>query len=59
MLKNLSAGQKTQFSPWVVNIPWEREWLPNPVFLPGKSYGQRSLAGHTPWDFKSRTRLNN
>ena len=27
--------------------PWRREWLPTPVFLPGKSHGQRSLAGYT------------
>ena len=26
-------------------IPWRREWLPTPVFLPGKFNGQRSLAG--------------
>ena len=25
------------------------EWLPTPVFLPGESYGQRSLAGCDPW----------
>ena len=24
------------------------EWLPTPVFLPGKSRGQRSLAGYSP-----------
>ena len=24
------------------------EWLPTPVFLPGKSHGQRSLAGYSP-----------
>jgi len=23
-------------------------WQPTPVFLPGKSHGQRNLAGHTP-----------
>ena len=23
-------------------------WQPTPVFLPGKSHGQRSLAGHSP-----------
>ena len=23
--------------------------LPTPVFLPGKSHGQRSLAGYSPW----------
>ena len=30
-------------------ISWRREWLPTPVFLPGKSHGQRSLAGYHPW----------
>ena len=24
--------------------PWRRKWQPTPVFLPEKSYGQRSLA---------------
>ena len=23
-----------------------------PVYLPGKSHGQRSLVGYSPWDFK-------
>ena len=25
------------------------KWLPNPVFLPGEFYGQRSLVGYSPW----------
>ena len=25
-------------------------WQPTPVFLPGKSHGQRSLIGYSPWD---------
>ena len=29
--------------------PWRRKWQPTPVFLPGKSHGQRSLAGYSPW----------
>ena len=29
-------------------IPWRRVWQPTPVFLPGESYGQRSLAGYSP-----------
>ena len=33
-------------------IPWRTEWLPIPVFLPGESHGQRSLAGYSPWDSK-------
>ena len=31
------------FDPWVGRIPWRRAWQPTPVFLPGQSYGQRSL----------------
>ena len=33
-------------------IPWRRKWQPTPVFLPGDSYGQRSLAGYSPWGCK-------
>ena len=33
--------------------PWRREWQPTPVFLPGKSYGQRFLVGYSPWGRKS------
>ena len=28
---------------------WRRKWQPAPVFLPGKSHGQRSLVGCSPW----------
>ena len=28
---------------------WRRQWHPNPVLLPGKSHGQRSLVGCSPW----------
>ena len=27
---------------------WRRKWQPTPVFLPGESHGQRSLAGYSP-----------
>ena len=40
------------FDPWVWKIPWRRKWQPTPVFLPGKSHGQRSLAGYSPWGCK-------
>ena len=36
------------FDPWVRKILWRREWQPTPVFLPGESHGQRSLAGYSP-----------
>ena len=32
----------------VRKIPWRKDWLPTPVFLPGKSHGQRSLVGYSP-----------
>ena len=37
------------FDPWVGKIPWRRKWQPTPVFLTGKSHGQRNLAGYSPW----------
>ena len=36
------------FDPWVRKIPWRRQWQPTPIFLPGKSHEQRSLAGYSP-----------
>ena len=52
MVKNLPAIRRPRFSPWVRKIPWRREWLLTPVFLPGKSHRQRSLVGYSPWDPK-------
>ena len=46
------------FDPWVRKITWRRKWQPAPVFLPGKSHGQRSLAGYSPQGHKSQTRLS-
>ena len=40
------------FDPWVGKIPWRRKWQPTPVFLPGQSRGQRSLAGYSLWGHK-------
>ena len=36
------------FNPWVRKIPWRREWLPTPIFLPVKSHRERSLVGYSP-----------
>ena len=54
-VKNPPAMQGTQrrgFDPWVGKIPWRRVWQPTSVFLPGKSRGQRSLMGCSPWGRK-------
>ena len=56
MIKNLpaNAGDKRDggFDPWVRKILWRRKWQPTPVFLPGKSHGQRSLTGYNPLGHK-------
>ena len=36
----------------VGKIPWNRNWQPTPVFSPGKSHGQRNLAGYSSWGQK-------
>ena len=41
MVKNLPV--MPVIDPWFGKIPWGREWLPTPVFLPGKSHEQRTL----------------
>ena len=41
-----------RFNPWIRKIPWRRKWQPAPIFLPGKSHGQRSLMGYSPWGHK-------
>ena len=33
----------------ISSIPWRRKWQPAPVFLPGESHEQRSLAATVPW----------
>ena len=44
--------KRCRFEPWVGDIPWRRKWQPTPVFLPGESYAQSSLAGYSPWGHK-------
>ena len=40
--------RRPRFDPWVEKILWRRKWQPTVEFLPGKSHGQRSRAGHSP-----------
>ena len=37
------------FRVWLCFFHWRRQWHPSPVLLPGKSHGQRSLVGCSPW----------
>ena len=59
---NLHTMQKT----WVQSLgqedPWRRKWQPTPVFLPGETRRERSLAGYSPRGRKEAgmtERLNN
>ena len=45
-------SRRPRFNHWVGKMPWRREWLPTPVFLPGKSHGQWNLVGYSPWGFE-------
>ena len=47
MVKNLPAIWETRINLWVGKIPWRRKWQPTPVFLPGKSHGQKNLADYS------------
>ena len=58
VVKNPPAMQEMWVQPLVGKSPWRRKWQSTRVFLPGKSHGQRSLAGGSPWDRKSQTQLS-
>ena len=49
MVKSLPEMWETWVDLRVGKISWRRKWRPTPVFLPGKSRGQRSLADYSPW----------
>ena len=52
------SGKKSACNAWDIrSLPgsgrsWRRKWQPIPEFLPGKSHGQRSLAGYSPRGWK-------
>ena len=49
--------RRHSFDPWVRQILCRRKWQPTPVFLPGKSHEQRSLAGYITW-YRKRVKRN-
>ena len=53
-MKLIGKGNKqtTPIAGGYRKIPWRRKWQPTPVLLPGKSHGQRSLVGYSPWGCK-------
>ena len=52
MVKRLSAMLETQVRSLGREDPWRRKWQSTPLFLPGKSHGQRSLVGYSSWGLK-------
>ena len=52
MVKHLSTMWETQVWSLGREVPWRRKWQSTPVLLPGKSHGQRSLVGYSPWGRK-------
>ena len=54
MVKHLSTMLETQFRSLGWEDPLEKEMTIPPVLLPGKSHGQRSLAGYSPWGHRVR-----
>ena len=49
---NAGETEGTVLIPGLGRSPGRRAWQPTPVFLPGESHGQRSLAGYSPWGHK-------
>ena len=49
--------QETWFDPWIVKIPWRREWLPAPVFRPGEFHGLYSQWDHKELDMTKQFSL--
>ena len=57
LLSRLSGEEPTCDAGDVSSIPGsgryaQRKWQRIPVFLPGKSHGQRNLVVYSPWDHK-------
>ena len=48
MYKLTTETPALSLAPSAVQL-WRRQWHPTPVLLPGKSHGQRSLVGCSPW----------
>ena len=52
LASSLPIDKRRRFDPCVRKITLEKGMATHPVFLPGESHGQRSLAGYSPWGRK-------
>ena len=57
MVNNLSAMQETRVEPLCWEVPWKRQWLLTPVFLPWEFHGQRACRAIVHVVTKSHTWL--
>ena len=57
VVKNLHASRRYGFAPWIRKILWRGKLQSSPIFLPGKSHGQRSWQTIVQRISKSRTWL--
>ena len=49
ILGQVAISSFRRFSQSTREDPLEKKWQSTPVLLPGKSHGQRSLVGYSPW----------
>ena len=52
MVKKIPLPKQETHEIRIQFLDWEDQWQPTPIFLPGKSHGQRILAGYSPWGHK-------
>ena len=45
--ESICQCRRCGFDPWITKIPGRGKWQSNPVLLPGKFHGQRSLVGQS------------
>ena len=50
--KEPACHKRCGFDLWVEKIPWRKASQPTPIFLPGKSHGQKRLADYGPKGLK-------
>ena len=52
LVAQMVKNPATMLETWIQSLGWEdpleKEMQPIPVFLPGKSHGQKSLVGYSP-----------
>ena len=56
LIAQLVKNQPSMQEIWVPSLGqevlWRREWVPTPVFLPGKFHRLKRLVGYSPWGCK-------